>query len=255
MANHTEKNTAPIAIVGMALRVPGADNLDLYWDNIVNGIDCLTRSNRTTLRHGYADPDRVGRDDFIPSTPALEYYDEFDADLFGMTPFDAERTDTAHKIFMECCHEALEHSNTAHDRKDLRISVFGGSESNYLESNLQGIVDALGHIEDVPLVIGNEIDFLSTRVSHELNLTGPSLSVMAACATSLMLCILLLRVFVGGKVTLRSPGVHRSLNPKNKVILPESMECSQRPVACDPLTWMLMEPYSAGAQASLCYDR
>lgn len=186
MANHAEKNTAPIAIVGMAIRVPGADNLDRFWDNIINGVDCLTRSNRTTLRHSYADPDRVGHDDFIPSTPALENYDEFDADLFGMTPFDAERTDPAQKIFMECCHEALEHSNTAHDRKDLRISVFGGSESNYLQTNLKEIVGALDHIEDVSLAIGNEIDFLSTRVSYRLNLTGPSLSVMAACATSLM---------------------------------------------------------------------
>ena len=179
-------NASEIAIVGMSIRVPGANDLDTFWHNIVNGVDSITRTDKTTLRHSYANYDRVNADDYIPVTPFLQGYDEFDAGLFGMTAYEAERTDPSQKLFMECCHEALEHSNTAYDREDLKISVFSGSESNYLEKNLKNISDSLENKANIPLQIGNRIDFLSTRVSHRLNLNGPSISVMAACATSLM---------------------------------------------------------------------
>jgi len=176
----------PIAIVGMSLRVPGATDLDTFWHNVLNGTDCLSRVDKKSLLHLYTDYDRIKNDGYIPVTPRLDNFEEFDAEVFGMTAFDAERTDPSHKLFLECCHEALEHSNTAYNRKDLNISVFAGSESNYLDVNLKNIGGMVANLENVPLLIANEIDFLSTRVSHKLGLTGPSLSVMAACATSLM---------------------------------------------------------------------
>jgi len=47
----------------------------------------------------------------------------------------------------------------------------------------------------IPTLIGNDKDFLSTRISYKLNLKGPSLTVQSACSTSMVAVHLAARVF------------------------------------------------------------
>jgi acyl transferase domain-containing protein len=115
----------------------------------------------------------------------------FDAGFFGFTPREAELTDPQHRLFLECCWEALERAGYNPELFTGAIGVFGGmSKNTYFLQNLYP------HRFSIPLVntyqteVGNEKDYLTTRVSYKCNLHGPSLSIHTACSTSLVAVVL-----------------------------------------------------------------
>lgn len=175
-----------IAIIGMAARLPGAETLDAYWANLAAGV--------VSVRH--FDPEELVAaglsvdDGFVPVTGALADVDAFDAEFFGISAAEAEVTDPAHRLFLECCYHALEHGGYAGSAAGARIGVFAGSgmnlytHQNYLLNNLLGARDdAVGAIQTA---IGTQPDFLATRVAYRLGLTGPAVGVQTACSTSLV---------------------------------------------------------------------
>lgn len=177
----------PIAVVGMALRVPGATSLDRYWRNLVDGRDCLARPTADALRAAGRPQSLLSHPDFVRALPILDDVEGFDADFFSLTAREAELTDPAHRLFLECAWEALESAGIVPGRRGPVTGVFGGSEGNYQQQELARVDDPLRDPAlALPIRIGNAIDFLTTRVSHRLDLTGPSFGVMAACATSLV---------------------------------------------------------------------
>src|SRR5205823_186564 len=116
--------------------------------------------------------------------PVLDDPSLFDAAFFGYTPYEAEIIDPQHRLFLECAWTALEHAGYDPARCDRPVGVFGGSAINsYL---LFG--GALQRFADHYFLTlsGSDQDFLATRVSYKLNLTGPSMTVQTACSTSLV---------------------------------------------------------------------
>ena len=91
---------------------------------------------------------------------------------------------------MECCWEALEHSGYASEnsREISKVGVFGSSGLNtYLLNNVYPISryteGQSNYIQNV--LLANDKDYLSTRVSYLLNLKGPSMTTQTACSSSL----------------------------------------------------------------------
>ena len=175
----------PIAVIGMSLRVPGASTPARFWRNLVEGRDCLSRLSTASLRRMGVPQHVIAHPDFVRALPKLVDADRFDAAFFDLSSSEAETTEPAHRLFLECAWEALEGAGIVPGRRAPVIGVFGGCEGNYRENVLADIEDPLAGF-NLPVRIGNAIDFLTTRVSHRLDLTGPSIAVMAACATSLM---------------------------------------------------------------------
>jgi acyl transferase domain-containing protein/NADPH:quinone reductase-like Zn-dependent oxidoreductase len=180
---------APIAVVGMALRVPGASTPEQFWRNITDKLDTIARVSRDELR-GLGVPDVLIDDPrFVPAKPILSDIEYFDAAYFGMTPFDAERTDRGHRMFLECAVEALERAGIVAGPNGPVTGVFGGCGGmDYLEKNLSRMEQEDEHDPAVKIALrlGNQPDFLPCRVSFKLGLCGPSFAVEAACATSLL---------------------------------------------------------------------
>jgi len=186
MGGHETRGTpAPIAVIGMSLRVPGASTPARFWRNLVEGRDCLSRLSTASLRRMGVPQHVIAHPDFVSALPKLVDVDRFDAEFFDMSSSEAEMTEPAHRLFLECAWEALEGAGIVPGRRAPVIGVFGGCEGNYRESALADVEDPLAGF-NLPVRIGNAIDFLTTRVSHRFDLTGPSVAVMAACATSLM---------------------------------------------------------------------
>ena len=178
---------APIAVVGMSLRVPGARTLDRYWRNLVVGHDALKRASAASLRKAGLPQRLLANPDFVRALPALDDVEHFDADFFDMSAREAELTDPSHRLFLECAWEALESAGIVAGRDAPRAGVFGGYEGDYRAKVLRRDEDlSRDPSESLPVRIGNSLDFLTTRVSHKLDLKGPSFGVLAACATSLM---------------------------------------------------------------------
>lgn len=187
-------NLESVAIVGMAGRFPGAKNIGEFWRNIVNGVESITRFSDDELECPHALATALTSDpNYIKARAILEDVDMFDASFFGFTPKEAELTDPQHRIFLECCWNAIEDAGYDPESYDGMIGVFAGLSLNtYLLANLAADRKFLNELTGsyqvgfYPVVLGNNNDFLTTRVSYKLNLKGPSMSVQTGCSTSLV---------------------------------------------------------------------
>ena len=185
--SNAANNQTGIAIVGMAGRFPKARNLDEFWRNLCDGVESVSFFSDNELADaGVAVP--RGNSNFVRARAVLEDADLFDAVFFGMNPKEAELTDPQHRLFLECSWEALENANCDPNKFAGAIGVFAGMSTNtYLAHNL-GVAPQLsiGINGELPAMVGNERDYLPTRVSYKLNLRGPSLNIQTACSTSLV---------------------------------------------------------------------
>ena len=181
------KNTA-IAIVGMAGRFPGARNVAEFWQNLKNGVEAIRPFSDTELLAAGVSSDELAQPEYVKSGVVLEDLDRFDAAFFGFSPKDASIMDPQHRIFLECAWEALEDAGHAPGSFEGSIGVYAGSGMNsYMIHNLltnPRLVASAGLF--LIRQTGNDKDVLATRVSYELNLHGPSISVQTACSTSLV---------------------------------------------------------------------
>lgn len=165
----------PIAIIGMAARLPGADSVDEFWRNQRDGVESITRF------------DTAGTPDLVGAAGILSHADEFDAAFFGFTPREAEVLDPQHRVLLECAWAAFE--DAAHDPAAVPgpAGVFAGCFMNkYLSANLLANARFARSPAAATARIYNDKDFLATRVAHALDLRGPALTVQTACSTSLV---------------------------------------------------------------------
>lgn len=180
----------PIAIVGMAGRFPGANNIEEFWNNIREGRESITFFKDNEVP-GAPPP---GSDlKFIKARGVLERCEWFDAALFGMTPREAEVTDPQHRVFLESAWEALEQAGCDPARFAGAISVFAAASMNtYLLHNAlkdraaaEEFVRAF-QVSGYQTLLGNDKDYVATRVAYKLDLRGPSMTVQTACSSSLV---------------------------------------------------------------------
>ena len=202
-----QEDTLDIAIIGMSARFPGAKNIDAFWDNLRAGKESIQFFTDDEL----ADYHAVDDPEYVKAAPVLDDIDKFDASFFGYAPREAQMMDPQHRLLLECAASALEHAGYASNTYDGLISVFAGSAMNtyLLFSGL-----APHYIDEyLPTLIGNDKDFLATRISYKLNLKGPSVTVQTACSTALvathMACQSLLNgesdIALAGAVSVRVP--------------------------------------------------
>jgi acyl transferase domain-containing protein len=177
-----------IAIIGMAARFPGASNIARFWQNLREGVESISFFTDEEIESSVIDRAAAPADPhYVKARAVLKDIEMFDASFFGFNPREAESMDPQHRFFLECAWEALEDAGYDSERYRGRIGVFGGVSLNtYLLNNLYGNRAFLESVDAYQLIIGNDKDFLTTRVSYKLNLKGPSATVQTACSTSLV---------------------------------------------------------------------
>lgn len=173
-----------IAIIGMVGRFPGANSMEAFWDVVVRGTETIEDIPLDTVaRHigirAASHPEYVARAGMV-ANPLM-----FDRELFGMSARETELTNPQHRVFLECCHELLERAGALKEAAALRIGIYAGEGFNRYFFKLAESSSHLGEASDLLTLVGNDKDFLATKVSYKLGLTGPSLSIQTACSTSL----------------------------------------------------------------------
>jgi len=176
-----------IAIIGLSCRLPGAATAEEYWRNLCDGVESVTFFSDHELVAANVDPSLVANPGYVKAAPMLRDVDMFDAPFFGYSPKDAALMDPQHRLFLEVCWEAFENAGydpTACPGKVGVLATAGGVVTSYLlaklhHADLPGQTASTSHIN-------NDKDFLSTRVSYKLNLTGPSFTIQSACSSSLL---------------------------------------------------------------------
>lgn len=205
-SNQAEPND--IAIVGMALRFPGAHGVDQFWSNLRAGVESVrTFTDEELLARGVSQ--RLLRDPaYVKCGPVLDGFDLFDAEFFGFSPKEAAILDPQHRQFLECAWESLE--DAGHPPGTFRgaTGVFGGcGMASYFTFNL---LSNPALVESVGLFLlrhtGNDKDFLTTRVSYCLDLTGPSINIQTACSTSLVAVHVACQSLLGGECDMALAG-------------------------------------------------
>ncbi|MDQ1351407.1 MAG: hypothetical protein QG657_1709, partial [Acidobacteriota bacterium] len=176
-----------VAVIGMALRLPGAANIHEFWKNICNGVESITFFSDEELEGSrvYTYIQRNARR--VPAGGVLGDIDLFDADFFAFTPREAEIIDPQQRMFLEYAWMALEDAGYVGETYPGSIGVYAGTGWNtYLMNNVLLNPGVIRHLGEFQTMIGNDKDFLPTRVSYKLNLKGPSVTVQSACSTSLV---------------------------------------------------------------------
>jgi acyl transferase domain-containing protein len=197
-----------IAIVGMAGRFAGARDVEEYWRNLRDGVEALTWLNDEELEAAGVDRRTRLDSNYVKATFLLDGMDQFDAAFFGLSPKEASIMDPQHRIFLETAWAATEHAGYAPENFGGRIGVYAGcGMNNYLIVNLLSNPQ-LVRSEGMFLLrhTGNDKDFLATRVSYSMNLTGPSINVQTACSTSLVAIHLACQSLLNGECDLALAG-------------------------------------------------
>ena len=177
-----------IAIVGMVGRFPEAASVNELWRMLDAGKSATRWPSDEELLDAGVTRAELRDPNYVKATLRLPDMDKFDPGFFGIGRQDAAVLDPQHRHFLECCWEALEDAGRMPESFEGSIGVFGGCGMQaYMAFNLLAnpeLVQRMGLF--LMRHTGNDKDFLATRVSYALNLTGPSISVQTACSTSLV---------------------------------------------------------------------
>ncbi|HLM67452.1 MAG TPA: type I polyketide synthase, partial [Longimicrobium sp.] len=202
-----ELTGAEIAVVGMAGRFPGADGVDALWRNLVDGVEGIRRFTPDELRAAGIPDAAVADPSYVPAGGWLADADAFDAAFFRYTPREAEITDPQHRLFLECAWAALEDAGYAPSRISVPTGVYAGvSQSVYWIENLLPNRALLAGGAAYDAMVGNDKDYLASRVAYKLGLRGPALGVQTACSTSLVAVHVACRALLGGECDLALAG-------------------------------------------------
>ncbi|MFN4149375.1 MAG: amino acid adenylation domain-containing protein, partial [Candidatus Sericytochromatia bacterium] len=175
-----------IAIIGLAGKFPQAENIEEYWNNILNKKECIRFYTDEELLSNGVSQDLLNNPKYVKANGVIDNYEYFDASFFGYSPKEAEITDPQHRLFLEESYHALEDAGYTDNNEEV-IGVFAGTAiSRYLLFNISSNPDLIDEIGHFRFLLSNDKDYLSTLTAYKLNLKGPAITLQTACSTSLV---------------------------------------------------------------------
>ena len=184
----------PIAIIGVGCRFPSASGPREFWSLLRQGIDATREVPGTRWHVDAAAPSRGG---------FLDDIDLFDADLFRISPREANRMDPQQRLLLEVAWEALEDAAIPADAlTGSSTGVFiGVCGSEYGTLQLTGRTP-----DDAYAPTGSSPGIVANRLSYAFDWNGPSVAVDTACSSSLVAVHLACESLRRGESTLALAG-------------------------------------------------
>jgi acyl transferase domain-containing protein/glutamate-1-semialdehyde aminotransferase len=217
MKNRDELSGTEIAVIGMACRFPEASNPEEFWQNLCDGNESLSKFTREELEESGVPKELINDPEYVPVRGIIKDVDKFDAELFGYNPAEASVMDPQQRIFLQIAWEALE--SAGYNPSDLKptAGLFAGvGHSSYLNSQLSPLIQSTDPSEKYQLLIGNDKDFLATRVAYKLGLRGPVMTVQTACSTSLVASHLACQSLLNGECDMALAGGVTIVTPQKQ---------------------------------------
>jgi acyl transferase domain-containing protein/NADP-dependent 3-hydroxy acid dehydrogenase YdfG/acyl carrier protein len=175
----------PIAVVGIAARMPGARDADQFWANLRDTRDCITTLGDDDLVAAGVPVARLADPAYVKAAGLMPGVDEFDAGYFRMSPREAEICDPQLRIMLETTYEVVQDAGYSPETLGRDVAVFAASgPTRYLDVNLLANPKYAGAL-DMGMSVLNTVDYLATLVSYKFDFRGPSMSVLTACSSSL----------------------------------------------------------------------
>lgn len=245
----TEQNVREqdIAIIGMACKIPGADNIEQYWDLLNEGRSAIrdVPTDRWFNQH-YFEGNKESQTKISKRGCFVERPFDFDPMFFGISPKEATAMDPQQRLFLELAMQALQQAGYGGRYRTDNIGVFVGcgqntyiehfTNSQYYEAlrqriqesswfdtlstpDRQHLLNTLTQVLQPSEILpessaGNEVNELAARISHCLNLKGPSMAVSTACSSSLVALHIACESLRSGQTQMAiAGGVNLNLSP------------------------------------------
>ena len=187
MSDTETMGVEPVAIIGMACRVPGANNVAQFWENLVEGVESIRIGTLEEQAKAGVPRGDLNDPDFVPASAVLAEPEGFDAGMFGMSASEADLRDPQQLLFLELAYTALEDGGYDPRCYNGDIGVYAGAgEDAYQWRNVRRNRAALAQSGTVGLAVYSHPDYVATLASFKLGLRGPSLTVHTACSTSMV---------------------------------------------------------------------
>ncbi|MGW8887785.1 type I polyketide synthase [Streptomyces sp. NPDC055749] len=192
------ENERRVAVIGTALKLPGASDTEEYWHDIRAGVSHVRRFTAAEFAAAgvpeaeYTSPGFTGAGALLRGSVDGFGIDGFDAGFFSMSGREATLTDPQQRLFLECCFHALEDGGYAEPDPAVRIGVYGStgyrlySLHSYLAGNLAEEIRSGDWMTHKQIQVGTYPDFAANRAAFRLGLTGPAVNVATACSSSLV---------------------------------------------------------------------
>jgi len=180
-----------LAVAGFSGKFPGADSVHEFWENIQRAAVSVTFLSKEFLRGKGVPETTLGHKDFVPAAYMINDADKFDNVFFGIGRHEASMMDPQHRVFIQEAWSALENAALPpkHSLQDAVVGVFAAAGiDGYLVHHLDGksLKDTMNPQDIFLTEIGNEKDYIATRVSYLMDFTGPSMNVNSACSSALV---------------------------------------------------------------------
>ncbi|MCX8128634.1 MAG: condensation domain-containing protein, partial [Clostridia bacterium] len=182
-----EADSKDIAIIGISAKLPMAEDINGFWENLINGKDCIT--DLPGVRKAEADsyfkfkgmnPEGIG----YKRGSYLDRIDEFDFRYFNLSPREASLMDPNQRLFLEAALGAIEDAGYGGEQlRGSRTGVYCGFVSDLAYQRFIAEVDPSSLGISIP---GNMAAVIPGRVSYVLDLKGPSIVMDTACSSSLV---------------------------------------------------------------------
>jgi acyl transferase domain-containing protein/thioesterase domain-containing protein len=177
-----------VAVIGMAARFPGADDVDAFWDNLANGRESIRPVTDEEFLAAGGDPRDLDDPTLVRMASVVDGIDLFDSGFFGYSPAEAAVVDPQQRLLLETAYHALEDAGCPPGTDSGTTGVYaGGGDSRYYPAHVYPrFAGQPGTVDLVHAATANSLGTLATRISYELGLTGPSVSLQTACSTALV---------------------------------------------------------------------
>lgn len=173
-----------IAVIGLACRFPGAENIHQFWTNLERQINSISEipTARLDSTHFYSPNSEEPGKSNSKWGGFISKVDQFDAQFFGISPREAARMDPQQRLLLELSWTCLE--DAGHAPPDLcgsQTGVFiGASDFDYEELQVKS-----GNVVGQTLT-GSHGSLLANRISYAFDFHGPSTVIETACSSSLV---------------------------------------------------------------------
>lgn len=182
------ESSKDIAVIGIGVRFPQAENPKEFWECLRNGVDCVGSLPEGRRQDVEEYVKAVYHEDEIPhyrEAAYLERIDTFDYEFFKISPKEAALMDPHQRLMLETAFQAVNNSGYAQKIRGTRTGVFIGFPTEFSAVMYQHLIMKLNPEEADNSFSGNLPAVIAGRISYFFDLKGPSLLVDTSCSSSL----------------------------------------------------------------------